>query len=133
MGVSCSNLDQNTKKVMNLRKKYPDFHINEKENQNNHKIDQEKLKKYALSHVDHVKNFQKFQDEIHVTNKVLYDKLFTKAINFDELLEVKDIQAIDEDKILFFLNKSKFKRIKISDSSINFPKVNLSLIILVLF
>ena len=127
MGATCSNEDVNYKKIKDLMKTYKHFHhsaqeINNKSQANSNK-EYDKFNKNALKLLDHRKNFIKYKEEINVTNKDLYTSLFVKKIDVTQVLHVKGIQSIDEEKVLFFVNKCNFEKIKISDSHINFPKV----------
>jgi hypothetical protein len=127
MGAACSIDDANFKKIKDLKKTYKEFHQSAQEINNKQKINKNKeedeFNKNALKLLDHRKNFIKYKDEINITNKDLYNNLFVKKIDPSQVLEIKGIQSIDEEKVLFFVNKCNFKKIRICESSINFPKV----------
>jgi hypothetical protein len=127
MGAACSIDDANFKKIKDLKKTYKEFHQSAEEINNKHNINKNKeedeFNKNALKLLDHRKNFIKYKDEINITNKDLYNSLFVKKIDPSQVLEIKGMQSIDEEKVLFFVNKCNFKKIRICESSINFPKV----------
>ena len=128
MGVVCSSLDTNTRKILELKFKYPQYHqfdgsITNKKTKSNDFLTQ--IKGLEIKLYDHYKIFDKYKNEIRLTKPDLYDTLFVKEPNDPKKphIEVKDIFPDDETKFLFFFNKRNFKSVTMSNCFILFPRV----------
>ena len=123
MGARCSSTDPNIQKIINLKRTYSKFHLEAASEEDNIENEVDIVRNNVIKLIDHRKTFEKYRDEIQITNKELYHALFIKEYKEKDVLEVKNIKSIDEPKLMFFLNKSEFKKVKISNSALNFPHV----------
>jgi hypothetical protein len=121
MGVSCGNINNNTRRILDLKAKYPAYHIKDPN------LRSKESERIALQHsedllFDHLKIFLKYKEELEKSYSDLYRKFFTEDLDKLEI-EVKNLRAEDEIKFLYFFNKREFKTLKMLECNVKFPKV----------
>ena len=128
MGVACSSIDPNMKKILDLKEKFPAYNREievERYGKNKKKeVDISKLKSLELKLWDHYKLFHKYKSEIKRTHNDLYLKLFGKDIETTDI-EVRNVNADDMPKFTFFFNKREFHSITMYNCSLVFPRVKI--------
>lgn len=121
MGVSCGNVKSDTKRMLDLKAKYPDYHLKDPLLTNKYA---EKIA-FVNSEIllcDHYKIFPRYKEELQKTNLDLYKKLFIEDLDKQEI-EVRSLREEDEIKFLYFFNKREFKTLKMIECKVRFPQV----------
>ena len=121
MGISCGNLNNNYKNILDLKSKYPNYHIDDPVLIKNvtYKSTLEKSEVYLC---EHFKLFNKYKEELQKLNPHLHKLFFKEGQNRKEF-EIKNLKSEEELRFYFFFNKTNFETLKMEECNVNFPKV----------
>jgi hypothetical protein len=121
MGISCGNMNNNSRRILELKSKYPYYHIDDPNIRSKESYRKE-LEESEVLLCEHARLFYKYKEELHKSNLDLYKRLFTEES--DTVIEIKHLRAEDEIKFLFFFNKRNYRSLKMNECNIKFPRVN---------